>query len=103
MPNALKDGYSLDRVYNNYGYEPMNLRWVSKTVQVRNTRQIKSTNKSGYRGVHFSNADKKWKSSISISSKSIHLGYFNTAKEAAIAYDKYVLENNLEHTINNVH
>lgn len=102
LPNALKDGYSLDRAHNDYGYEPMNLRWVSKTVQVRNTRQIKSTNKSGYRGVHLSSADNKWKSSISISNKSVHLGYFDTAKEAAKAYDKYVLENNLEHTINNV-
>ena len=31
-----------------------------------------------------------------------HIGYFQTALEAAKAYDSYVVSNNLEHTLNGV-
>ena len=32
--------------------------------------------------------------------KRIHLGYFNTALDGALAYDNYIIEHNLEHTKN---
>ena len=39
---------------------------------------------------------------INIDKKRIVLGYFKNKLDAAKAYDTYVLENNLEHTINGV-
>ena len=39
---------------------------------------------------------------ISVDSKKIHIGIFDTLIEAAKAYDKYVIDNKLEHTINGV-
>lgn len=44
--------------------------------------------------------NKKWCSKITINDKSVHIGVFNSAQEAGIAYDKYVIDNNLEHTKN---
>lgn len=43
---------------------------------------------------------KRWISQIVLNNKQIRLGNFNTALEAAKAYDSYVVNNKLEHTIN---
>ena len=37
---------------------------------------------------------------INVNYKRIHIGYFKTAEEGARAYDKYVIDNNLEHPTN---
>lgn len=37
-----------------------------------------------------------------INNKNTFIGYFNDILDAAKAYDKYVIDNNLEHTINKV-
>jgi len=38
LPNADNKALTLDRVHNDYGYEPMNLRWVTKEEQEGNKR-----------------------------------------------------------------
>lgn len=99
LPNAHKENYTIDRVDNNASYEPMNLRWTSKSIQARNTKRLHSTNKSGYRGVSIT-INKKWVSRIQVSYKTIHLGTFEKKWTAAYAYDAYILKNKLEHTKN---
>lgn len=37
-----------------------------------------------------------------VNCKYIYLGLFDTDIESAKAYNKYVIENNLEHTLNNL-
>lgn len=64
-------------------------------------KTIKSTNSSGYRGV--SSKGKKFSASIGIGgrpSRKIHIGTYETAELAALAYDKYVIENNLDRPLN---
>jgi hypothetical protein len=102
LANGYEAGLTIDRIDNNRGYEPSNCRWVTMKVQNRNKRVIQSNNNSGYRGVYWYRKNNKWRANISIDGKHIHLGSFDTAIDAAKAYDKYVISHNLEHTINNV-
>ena len=102
MYPCFEEGLTLDRINNDLGYSKGNCRWTTQTVQVRNTRKLNCKNTSGYRGVHFSTKNNNWISKISINHKAKHLGVFNSAINAAKAYDKYVIDNNLEHTINGV-
>lgn len=56
---------------------------------------------SKYRGVRLKKTN-KWASAISIDYKSIHIGYFNTEIDAAIAYNNYIINNNLNKQLNNI-
>ena len=98
LQNGFKENLELDRKENDKGYYPDNCRWTTRNTQVQNTRVLRKNNTSGYRGIR--KLRNKWQARISINKKTIYLGVFNNAKEAAIAYDNYVILNNLEHTTN---
>ena len=46
--------------------------------------------------VNYNKRDGNYQTGICIKSKRIHLGYYNTPVEGAIAYNNYIIENNLE-------
>lgn len=100
MSNGYEKGLSIDRIDNDKGYSPDNCRWTTRNIQARNTRRIIKANKSGYRGVSKSSKGNKWIASIGINNKSKYIGIFETPLEAAKAYDRFVKDNNLEHTRN---
>ena len=99
IENDYSKGLSIDRINPNGNYEPANCRWTNKTVQARNTRVLREDNKTGFRCVNLENSG-NYSARITISGKSLHIGTYKTAKLAAIAYNYYVENNNLEHTKN---
>lgn len=98
MENGYKKGLTIDRINNDGNYEPSNCRWVYRDIQNRNKRKIFKHNTSGYKGV--CREDSKWRATIGAKNKCVHIGVFDSALEAAKAYDQYVIDNNLEHTRN---
>ena len=77
-----------------------NLRWVSISENNRNINKKNGT-LSIYRGVSFHKINNKFISSIKINNKTIYLGRYKTEKEAAIAYNNYIIENNVSCAILN--
>lgn len=68
-----------------------NLRPASNKENLRNTNGHRDR-KSKYKGVHWSNYNPKrrrgkWVAQICVDGKQTHIGYFDTEKEAAIAYN----------------
>ncbi len=101
---ALANGYkfhlSIDRINNDGNYEPSNCRWVTYSVQVRNTKKLRTNNTSGFKGVYFHNGNNKWIAQITINGKHTHIGSFSHPWTAAYVYDSFIIKNNLEHTQN---
>ena len=88
-------GLSIDRINNNGNYEEGNLRWSTKTIQQRNRGMFKN-NKTGYTGVCHTKNKSKFKSSIRVNTKLIHLGVKETAAEAYQLRVDYILKHKLE-------
>ena len=100
MLPSFEKGLTLDRLDVNGNYAPENCRWTDKNTQAQNTRKLRNTNKSGYRGVCWDKSIGKWKVQITINSKIKYLGYFTDPEEGARTFDQYIIDNNLEHTKN---
>lgn len=63
-----------------------NLRACSRRQNTGNTT-LRTTNTSGYKGAFFARHANKWRASIKVNTRAIHLGYFNDPLDAARAYD----------------
>ena len=77
-----------------------NLRWCNRSLNNRNTRKRNSC-VSNYKGVDFVKKDNIWRCRISINNTRINVGSFETEKEAGLAYNNYIVNNNLTHFILN--
>jgi hypothetical protein len=74
-----RDGNGLNNIRNN-------LRIATHQQNMQN-RPAPITNTSGLKGVSFYTLGNKWTAVISVNGKVKHLGHFDTAEEAARAYD----------------
>ena len=85
------DHKNRDRTDNRY----FNLRWINRSNNSRNRRKQHNTS-SKYFGVSFHKSNNIWRTITRINGKQIHIGYFKTEKEGALAYNEYIIKHNLQ-------
>ena len=61
---------------------------------------VTSSKTSRYRGVSLQKSPKKWKVVIRVNGKLKHLGSFRDEEKAGRAFDKYIVDNNLDRPLN---
>lgn len=64
-----------------------NLRLATCSQNLANSK-LRKDNKSGFKGVSFNQAQKKWFATINVGKKDIFLGRYGIKEEAALAYNK---------------
>ena len=64
-----------------------NLRLATHGQNMANSKR-KSNATSAYRGVRQRKSNGKWRAQISVGGKNLHIGYYDTAEEAALAWNQ---------------
>lgn len=103
MSHGYSDDLEIDRIDNDKGYFPENCRFVTHQVNCNNRRR-RTDNKVGYTGV-YPRSSGRYRVLIGETGtkKLIHLGHFDTVKEAVDARNKYILSNNLSNKTQEYH
>jgi phage-related protein len=79
-----KDGNGLNNTRSN-------LRIATRSQNQAN-RKISSNNTSGFKGIYWNAGFRKWRAIVICNKKTFYAGYYDTAEEAARAYDKKARE-----------
>lgn len=99
-PNNLREIDHKNGIRNDNSLE--NLRWCSRSENSLNKKKSQGTS-SQYKGVSYYKKYDKWEATARLDRIKKHIGYFATEKEAAIAYNDYIiLSNKQEFAILNV-
>jgi hypothetical protein len=78
-----------------------NLRWATRSQNEQH--KVKRENcSSKYKGVCLVRSINKWRCRVHVNGKQIHVGYFDTEEECALAYNNYIKEQNLVFCIPNI-
>ena len=87
FPDGYIDHVNGDKIDNRF----CNLRVVNCSHSQVN-RAVFKNNTSGYRGVTWNEAAKSWSARCAVNGKRIHIGYFNDAKSASLAYESAAIK-----------
>jgi hypothetical protein len=88
----LPDGFYVDHInHNKLDNRKCNLRIATDTQNLGNMKTPRH-NSTGFKGVSFDKSRNKYEVYITKKDKKIHLGRYNTKKEAAQAYNKAAQE-----------
>lgn len=69
-----------------------NLRFCTQRENSKNVKVERKNNTSGYKGVAWKKQNKKWRASIFLNYKNIHIGYYDTKEKAALAYNEAAIK-----------
>lgn len=83
----VSDDLEIDHIDNDGLNNCKNNLRICTTAQNSRNRVRAINNTSGYKGVTWHKRGKKWQAYIKLNGKSIYIGFYNTAEEAADAYD----------------
>lgn len=99
---VISDKYQIDRIDNDKGYYPDNLRWVIPPDNTANRSKFVKNSLSKYMGVTFAKnkKTKPWIAAVFYKGKHIFRQAFNSEEEAALARDVFILEHDLKHKLN---
>lgn len=81
MPNETVDHINRNRSDNRLS----NLRLATKKQNAENIK-LRNDNVTGYKGVSWRASHTKWEAKIQHNKKTLHLGFFDSPKEASAAY-----------------
>lgn len=73
---------------NGLNNQKSNLRLATKSQNQFN-RPAPRNNTSGYKGVQYVRAARKWRAQITVNGHTVHIGLFNHKEDAAYAYDSF--------------
>lgn len=76
------------------------IRLATYSQNIRNGKK-RVTNTSGYIGVSYNNKNGNWRAKIGVHRKTLNIGSYKSAEEAAMAYDKKAKEINGEFAVLN--
>ncbi|MDQ0154944.1 HNH endonuclease [Robertmurraya andreesenii] len=89
--NAPK-GYDVDHINGNkLDNRKCNLRIATRSQNNYN-KTTQSNSSSGFKGVSWSKQRNKWRARIHVNKKEIHLGFFEYAIDAALAYNEAAIK-----------
>jgi hypothetical protein len=100
LPNAFIHKWSLDRIDNNKGYTPDNIRWAAPITQAENGTNG-THGKSKYKGVTWNKSANKWMVRLMVNGVRTLIGYYSDELEAANAYDAYIISIGMPNKITN--
>lgn len=89
MGEAPTNSHWIDRINPEKGYEPGNCRWVTPAQSAANTRKRSAVTQ--FKGV-YQLPSGRWRAAARIPGKKRHLGVFDSAEDAAMAFDAAVTE-----------
>ena len=82
------DGMEVDHINGcKLDNRPSNLRMATREMNMRAYVKNRSNGSSKYRGVYWHKRDQHWRMQIREYGKHLHVGSFETEREAALAYN----------------
>lgn len=89
----------VDRINNDLGYFPENLRWVSSATNSCNKTHSQDYSTSKFRGIYYCNTFKRWIASVTYKGKKILSSHHKSEKEALLARNEFIQLNKLPHPL----